>query len=77
MSQFAFIYKDEELSLFVAQSVEGIASQGETQEEALENLKEALSLYYEDNEPLVRNEYTVTSFTLNTPSLKQNDKIRV
>lgn len=27
----------------------GIASQGNTEEEALENLKEALDLYYEDN----------------------------
>ena len=76
MAQFAFIYKDEDL--FVAQSIEGIASQGSTQEEAIENLKEALLLYYEDNEPIVRDEYIVTSFVLNpNNSYQKNDKIRV
>ena len=34
MSQFAFIYRDDEW--FVTQSVEGIASQGKTQEEAIQ-----------------------------------------
>ncbi len=29
----------------------GIASQGKTIDDSLSNLKEALSLYYEDNEP--------------------------
>lgn len=61
MIQFAFIYRDGDW--FVAKSVEGIASQGKTQEEALENLKEALSLYYEENEPLVQSECFVTSFS--------------
>ena len=31
--------------------VSGVASQGETIDEATSNLKEALSLYYEDNKP--------------------------
>lgn len=31
--------------------VSGVASQGKTIDESLENLKEALSLYYEDNVP--------------------------
>ncbi|HID92073.1 TPA: type II toxin-antitoxin system HicB family antitoxin [Candidatus Peregrinibacteria bacterium] len=76
MAQFAFVYKDE--NLFVAQGIEGIASQGETQEEAIENLKEALLLYYEDNEPLVKNDYIVTSFVLHSKSsTSQYDKIRV
>ena len=29
----------------------GVASQGKTPEESMENLKEALCLYYEDNTP--------------------------
>ena len=29
----------------------GVASQGKTPEESMDNLKEALSLYYEDNTP--------------------------
>jgi len=74
MSQFAFIYRDDEW--FVAQSVEGIASQGKTQEEAIENLKEALELFYEDNDPLFEGECTVTSFLLPNFNYK-NDKIRV
>ena len=43
----AIIWKDGEL--FVAKCVEiGIASQGITKQEALSNLKEAVSLYLED-----------------------------
>ena len=37
---------------YVATSLEsGVASQGKTIDEAIENLKEALILFYEDNDP--------------------------
>ena len=37
---------------YVAKCLEnGIASQGKTIEESISNLKEAIELYYEDNEP--------------------------
>ena len=40
----------KEESWYVANSIEtNVVSQGHTIEEALENLKEALELYYEDN----------------------------
>lgn len=39
---------------FVAKCLENsIASQGKSMEEALDNLKEALELYYEDNENII------------------------
>lgn len=45
------IQKEE--SWYVATDiVSGVASQGKTLEEATENLKEALELYYEDNRDL-------------------------
>ena len=52
---------NKEDNLFVATCVENnIASQGKTIDEATENLKEAISLYYEDeeekNSALLRNE---------------------
>lgn len=41
------IHKEE--NWYVAQSVEtGVASQGKTIDEAIENLREALELYFED-----------------------------
>lgn len=36
--------------------VSGVASQGKTLDESIANLKEALELYYEDNEPAINNE---------------------
>ena len=43
----------QEGSLFVAQCLEiDIASQGTSEEEALDNLKEALELYFEEPLPL-------------------------
>ena len=36
--------------------VSGVASQGKTIDESLQNLKEALALYYEDNEPVENQE---------------------
>ena len=52
---------NKEDNLFVATCVENnIASQGKTIDEATENIKEAISLYYEDeeekNSALLRNE---------------------
>ena len=48
--RFTAVVRQEE-SWYVAQCAENnVASQGKTLESALENLKEALELYYEDNE---------------------------
>ena len=44
--------------------VSGVASQGQTIDEATENLKEALSLYYEDNLHLAENMPTVYVTTM-------------
>ncbi len=38
-----------------------VASQGKTIEEAIKNLKEALELYYEDEEPIMPKEVYVTT----------------
>ena len=47
----AIIKKDDETSLYVAWCPElDIASQGESVEDALNNLKEALGLYLEDED---------------------------
>ena len=49
------VITQEDTGWFVATDVAtGIASQGETYEESLSNLKEALELYYED-EPVIEN----------------------
>lgn len=49
MSYHSTVYVMKEENWFVATSIEtGVASQGKTLEESLENLKEALELYYED-----------------------------
>jgi len=54
------IQKEE--SWYVATDViSGVASQGKTIDESLANLREALSLYYEDNEPQVAPEIFVTT----------------
>ena len=46
-----FIKKEEDW--YVATDVvSGVASQGKTLDESIENLKEALELYYENNKPL-------------------------
>ncbi len=48
--RFTAVVRQEE-AWYVAQCAENnVASQGKTLEGALENLKEALELYYEDNE---------------------------
>ena len=47
---FANVLITKEENWYVASSIEtNVVSQGHTIEEALENLKEALELYYEDN----------------------------
>ena len=50
-----FIQKED--NWYVATDlVSGVASQGKTIDESLQNLKEALSLYYEDNKPTEENQ---------------------
>jgi predicted RNase H-like HicB family nuclease len=50
MPYHSTVYVMKEEDWFVATSIEtGVASQGKTFEESLANLKEALELYYEDN----------------------------
>ena len=49
--KFTVVIQKEE-SWYVAKCVEnGVASQGKTIEDSMFNLKEAIELYYEDNEP--------------------------
>lgn len=61
MSYKSNVYIIKEDNWYVANSIEtGIASQGKTIEEALENLKEALLLYFEDNN--VEEKYDNPSF---------------
>ncbi len=45
------IIQKEENWYVATDVVSGVASQGKTLDEARENLREALSLYYEDNKP--------------------------
>lgn len=57
MSIKCTIYIQHEDNWYVATDiVSGVASQGKTINESLDNLKEALSLYYEDNKPQSENE---------------------
>ena len=50
MSHRSTVYIIKEDNWFVANSIEtGVASQGKTMDEAMSNLKEALELYFEDN----------------------------
>lgn len=52
MSVKSTVYIQQEENWYVATSIEtGVASQGKTIDEALTNLTEALSLYFEDNTP--------------------------
>ena len=52
MSIKSTIIIQKEENWYVATAIEsGVASQGKTIDEALENLSEALELYYEDNFP--------------------------
>ena len=52
MSIKSTVYIQKEDNWYVATSIEtGVASQGKTIDEAISNLSEALSLYYEDNVP--------------------------
>lgn len=45
------IIQQEENWYVATDVVSGVASQGKTIDESLSNLKEAISLYYEDNQP--------------------------
>ena len=60
----AIIFKEE--NMYVAENPEtGVASQGYTIEEALENLKEAVELYLEETgESIEEKEIIVTTFNL-------------
>lgn len=52
MSVKATIVIQKEDDWYVATNIEsGVASQGKTLEQSMENLREALELYYEDNPP--------------------------
>ncbi|MCI9246583.1 MAG: type II toxin-antitoxin system HicB family antitoxin [Clostridia bacterium] len=54
------IQKEEEW--YVAKCLDNsVASQGRTIEEAIQNLKEALELYYENEEPILPKEILVTT----------------
>ena len=54
MSVKCTVIIQKEDSWYVATDiVTGVASQGKTIDESIENLKEALSLYFEDNAPTV------------------------
>ena len=50
------IIQKEENWYVATDVVSSVASQGKTLDESIENLKEALELYYEDNQPSVSNE---------------------
>ena len=52
MSIKCTIFIQQEENWYVATDIEsGVASQGKTIDESMANLKEALTLYYEDNKP--------------------------
>lgn len=52
----------KEENWYVAKCLDNsVASQGKTIEEAIKNLKEALELYYEDEEPIMPKEVYVTT----------------
>lgn len=59
--KYNVIIKQEE-NWYVAKCLDNsVASQGKTIEEALKNLKEALELYYQDEEPKKPNNIFVTT----------------
>lgn len=54
------IQKEEDW--YVAKCIDNsVASQGKTIEEALKNLKEAIELYYQDEEPIKPKEVLITT----------------
>lgn len=56
MSIKSTVLIEKEENWFVATSVEtGVASQGKSINEAMDNLREALELYFEDNAPIETN----------------------
>lgn len=53
---------EKEDDWYIAKCIDNsIASQGKTIEEALKNLKEAIELYYEDEEPVNPKEIFITT----------------
>lgn len=62
MSIKCTIIIQKEDNWYVAADVaSGVASQGKTIDESIDNLKEALALYYEDNEPEAVRDVFVTT----------------
>ena len=58
---FTFTIQQED-NWFAAKCLENnVASQGKTIEESLKNLKEALELYYEHEEPVIPKELLITT----------------
>ena len=52
----------KEADWYVAKCIDNsVASQGKTIEEALKNLKEAIELYYQDEEPIKPKEVLITT----------------
>ena len=52
----------KEENWYVAKCVDNnVASQGKTIEEAIKNIKEALQLYYEEEEPVIPKEVYITT----------------
>ncbi|MGC3989432.1 MAG: type II toxin-antitoxin system HicB family antitoxin [Chthoniobacteraceae bacterium] len=65
MKLTAIIYPDTETNLFVSECPEvGTASQGETEEEALANLREATELYLESFPQALKRPAAIRSFEL-------------
>ena len=59
--QYNVIIQKEE-NWYVAKCIENnVASQGKTIEEALKNLKEAIELYYQDEEPVKPKQLLITT----------------
>ena len=58
------VQKEEEW--YVAKCIDNsIASQGKSIEEALNNLKEAIELYYQDEKPIMPKQVLVTTLEVN------------
>ena len=63
------IQKEEDW--YVAKCIDNsVASQGKTVEEALKNLKEAIELYYQDEEPIKPKEVLITTLEVTIWILK-------
>ncbi len=67
------IQKEE--NWYVAKCLDNnVASQGKTIEEAIKNLKEALELYYQNEEPIIPKEVLIT--TVEVTNIELNDFLK-